>query len=54
MKAHLLDGVGDVGPGKEEVLKGPGKTPVAGWIGDRGAVVESLPCISTGVAQGLQ
>ena len=37
MKAHLLDGVGNVGPGEEEVLKGPGKTPVAGWIGDRGA-----------------
>jgi hypothetical protein len=36
VKAHLLDGVGDVGPGEEEVLKGPGKTPVAGWIGDRG------------------
>jgi hypothetical protein len=37
VKAHLLDGVGDVGPGEEEVLKGLGKTPVAGWIGDRGA-----------------
>jgi hypothetical protein len=37
VKAHLLDGVGNVGPGEEEVLKGPGKTPVAGWIGDRGA-----------------
>jgi hypothetical protein len=37
VKAHLLDGVGDVGPGEEEVLKGPGKTPVAGWIGNRGA-----------------
>jgi hypothetical protein len=37
VKAHLLDGVGDVRPGEEEVLKGPGKTPVAGGIGNRGA-----------------
>jgi hypothetical protein len=37
VEAHLLDGVGDVGPGEDEVLKGPGNTPVAGWIGDRGA-----------------
>jgi hypothetical protein len=36
VEAHLLDGVGDVGPGEEEVLKGLGNTPVAGWIGDRG------------------
>jgi hypothetical protein len=37
LEAHLLDGVGDVGPGEDEVLKGPGNTTVAGWIGDRGA-----------------
>jgi hypothetical protein len=37
VKAHLLNGVGNVGPSEEEVLKGPGKTPVAGWIGNQGA-----------------
>jgi hypothetical protein len=37
VEAHLLDGVGDVGPGEDEVLKGPGSTSVAGRIGDRGA-----------------
>jgi hypothetical protein len=36
VEAHLLDGVGNVGPGEDDVLKGPGKTPVAGWIGDQG------------------
>jgi hypothetical protein len=37
VKAHLLDGIGDVWLGEEEVLKGPDKTSVAGWIGNRGA-----------------
>ena len=32
-----MDGVGDVGPSEDEVLKCPGSTPVTGWIGDRGA-----------------
>ena len=39
MEAHLLDDVGDVGTGEDEVLQGPDKTPVAGGIGHRGAVV---------------
>jgi hypothetical protein len=37
VEAHLLDSVGDVGPGEDEVLKCPGNAPVAGWISDRGA-----------------
>jgi hypothetical protein len=37
VEAYLLDGVGDVGPGEDEVLKCPGNAPVAGRIGDRGA-----------------
>jgi hypothetical protein len=53
VEAHRLDGVSDVGSGEDEVLKGPGNTLVACGIGDRGAVAESLPCVSTGVAQGL-
>jgi hypothetical protein len=53
VEAHLLDGVGDVVPGEHEVLKCPGSTPVVGRIGDRGAAAETLPCVSTGVAQGL-
>jgi hypothetical protein len=53
VEAHLLDDVGNVGPGEDEVLKCPGSTPVASQIGDRGPAAETLPCISTGVAQGL-
>jgi hypothetical protein len=53
VEAHLLDGVGDVEPGEDEVLKGPDSTPVTGRSGDRGAVAETLPCVSIGVAQGL-
>ena len=37
MKAHLLDDVSDVGLGEDEVLQGPSKAAVAGWIGNRGA-----------------
>lgn len=40
MEAHVLDDVGDVGPGEDEVLQGPGKTPVAGGIDHWGAVIE--------------
>jgi hypothetical protein len=29
MEAHLLDGVGDVRPGEDEVLQCPSKTPIA-------------------------
>jgi hypothetical protein len=36
VEAHLLDGVGDVKPGEDEVLKCPSNTPVAGWIDDQG------------------
>jgi hypothetical protein len=48
-----LDGIGDVGSGEDEVLKCPGDAPVAGRIGDRGPTAETLPYVSTGVAQGL-
>jgi hypothetical protein len=37
VEAYLLDGVGDVGLGEDEVLKCPGDAPVAGRIGDQGA-----------------
>jgi hypothetical protein len=37
VEAHLLDDVGDVGPGEDEVLRCPDKAPVAGRISDRGA-----------------
>jgi hypothetical protein len=53
VEAHLLDGVGDVGPGEYEVLHGPSKALVADRIGDRGPTAETLPCVSTRVAQGL-
>jgi hypothetical protein len=41
VEAHLLDGVGDVGPGEDEVLECPGNAPVVGRIGDRGG---GRPC----------
>jgi hypothetical protein len=34
METDLLQGVGDVWPGEGEVLKGTGKTPVAGGVRD--------------------
>jgi hypothetical protein len=34
METDLLHGVGDVQPGEGEVLKGTGKTPVAGGVPD--------------------
>jgi hypothetical protein len=34
METDLLHGVGDVWPGEGEVLKGTGKTPVAGGVHD--------------------
>jgi hypothetical protein len=37
VEAYLLDGVGDVGPGKDEVLKCPDDAPVADQISDRWA-----------------
>jgi hypothetical protein len=39
MQAHLLDGVGDVGPGESEVLKRAGQAPVGRRVGDRRPVV---------------
>jgi hypothetical protein len=53
VKAHLLDGVSDVGPGEDEVLQGPSKAAVGGRISDGGPAAETLPCVSTGVTQGL-
>jgi hypothetical protein len=38
MKAHLLDGVSDVGTDEDEVMQHPGKTPVGGGISHRGAI----------------
>jgi hypothetical protein len=53
VEAYLLDDVGDVGPGEDEVLKCPDNAPVAGRIGDQGPAAETLPCVFTWVAQGL-
>jgi hypothetical protein len=39
MQAHLLDGVGDVGPGEGVVLERTGQAPVRRRVGDRGPVV---------------
>jgi hypothetical protein len=37
MKAHLLDGAGNVGASEDEVLQSPDKTPIAGRIRHRRA-----------------
>jgi hypothetical protein len=34
VKAHLLDRVGDVGPGEGEVLESPGESPVGRRVTD--------------------
>jgi hypothetical protein len=39
MQAHLLDGVGDVGPGEGEVLERGGQASVRCLVSDRGLVV---------------
>jgi hypothetical protein len=39
MEAHLLDSIGDVRMGEDEVLQGPSKTTIASWISHRRAVV---------------
>jgi hypothetical protein len=39
MQAHLLDDVGDVGPGEGEVLEHAREAPVGRRVGDRGPVV---------------
>jgi hypothetical protein len=42
MEAHLLDSVGDVWLGEDEVLQCPGKTLVTGGISHRGASKEEV------------
>jgi hypothetical protein len=39
VKAHVLDDVGDVGPGESQVLEGAGEAPLGRCVGDRGSVV---------------
>jgi hypothetical protein len=39
MQSHLLDVVGDVGPGEGQVLEGTGQAPIGCGVGDRGPVV---------------
>jgi hypothetical protein len=39
MQAHLLNGVGDVGPGEGQVLEGTSQAPVGRRVGDRGPVI---------------
>jgi hypothetical protein len=34
VEAHLLDGVGDVGPGEGEVLDGPSEAPIGCHVAD--------------------
>jgi hypothetical protein len=46
MEAHLLDGVGDVGPGEDEVLERAGQAPVGRRVGDRRPVVLRELCLS--------
>ena len=50
VKAHLLDGVSDVGPGEDEVLQGPSKAAVAGRVSDGGACGRDLAesCLEEG------
>jgi hypothetical protein len=54
MKAHLLNEVGDVGPGEGEVLECACQTLVRRRVDDRGVIVlRELCLVSTGVEQGL-
>jgi hypothetical protein len=46
MDAHLLDDVGDVGPGVDEVLERACQAPVRRRFGDRGPVVLRELCLS--------
>ena len=39
VEPHLLDGVGDVGPGEGQVLEGADQALVGHHVGDRGPVV---------------
>jgi hypothetical protein len=55
MKAHLLNDVGDVGPGEGEVLECACQAPVRRRVRDRGpSSSESFAWVSTGVESGLQ
>jgi hypothetical protein len=42
VKAHLLDGVGNIGPSEVEVLESPNKALVGHHVADRGIVIEDL------------
>jgi hypothetical protein len=54
IKAHLLNGVGDVGPGEGEVLECACQALVRRRVDDRGVIVlRELFLVSTGVEQGL-
>jgi hypothetical protein len=46
MKAHLLDGVGDVGPVEGEVRERTGEAPVRRRVSDLGSVVLRELCLS--------
>jgi len=55
VETYLLNCIGDVWSGEGEVLKCTGKTPVCSGVCPWGALVfDNLPCVSTGVEQGLQ
>jgi hypothetical protein len=50
IETHLLDDVGDVGLGEDEVQQRPDKTSVASGISHHGATSEeTLPSVPTGV-----
>ena len=38
MQAHLLHGVGELGPGDSEVLQGPGDAPIGRGVVDAGPI----------------
>jgi hypothetical protein len=46
VKAHLLDDVGDVGPGEGQILESAGEAPVGCRVGDRGPIVLGELCLS--------
>lgn len=55
MEAHLLDGVGDVGPCQCQVLQGADHATVPPWImQERAVVVGDLGFVSACVLTGLQ
>jgi hypothetical protein len=46
MKAHLLDGIGNVGPGEGEVLEGTHKAAISSGISNRRAGISWYFCTS--------